>query len=742
MPASLLNPNDSAERQIEKLVKINGALMRRVEQATDVSGAAYAQFERAALLEEEVRNRTRDLEHALDLLNESNARLAEANRATEEARSNLANAIETVQEGFALFDPDEHLVMCNSRFGLHMPDIRDRFRPGITFRQYVDLVSGSQYLSLPENMNPADWAARRMKRHQDDHVIFNVRMVGSRWVQVSEHRTPDGGTVILQTDVSDIMRLERQERERMLDDQARLVRATLEHLDQGVCIFDNQARLAGWNQRVGAMLSIPARKFSMGTRFFTLFEGFAQGSSYSSGITESDIRDWITTSDSRPPISFEIQQGQNKTLAVHAQEMPDKGFVISFTDVSAERAAVRAIQQANELLEARVAERTLELADALTEAERANASKSRFVAAASHDLLQPLSAAKLYMASIEPGQDAERLHQIAEKARRSLDSVETILEALLDISMLDSGKAEVHRAPVPLGVILTQLAEELGPTARAKGLELKVVATSAIVLSDATYLRRIAQNLIGNAIRYTRTGKIVVGARRRSKSVRLEVWDTGPGIHPEQRDVIFREFQRLETAASAAEGMGLGLAIVERACALLGHPLDLVSSVNRGSGFLVELALAPAPDFTALSRRRTPPDTTPGLDGLIVLLVENDAELRNALTIALENWDVCVLPTSDATEALELIRDEGIHPDAIIADLQLDKGELGTDLLSDIRAHLGPVPSCIITASRSPAVIDTCVRHGWQLFHKPVALDTLRNFLTTAARTGAGTCGH
>ncbi|MCV2888745.1 PAS-domain containing protein [Ruegeria aquimaris] len=733
MTASLINPNDTPERQIEKLAKINAALMRRVEQAVDDSGAAYAQFERAALLEEEVRNRTRDLERALDLLNDSNARLAEANRATEEARSNLANAIETVQEGFALFDPDERLVMCNSRFGLHMPDIRDGFRPGISFRQYVDLVSGSRYLSLPENMTSAQWADGRMRRHQDDHVIFNVRMVGSRWVQVSEHRTPDGGTVILQTDVSDIMRLERLERERMLDDQARLIRATLEHLDQGVCIFNNQARLAGWNQRVGEMLSIPARKFSMGMGFFSLFEGFAEMSSYSSGITHDDIRDWVTSIETRPAISFEIRQGQNKTLSVHAQEMPDKGFVISFSDVSAERAAVRAIQQANEMLEARVAERTLELADALSEAERANASKSRFVAAASHDLLQPLSAAKLYIASIEPGQNPDQPHLIAEKARRSLDSVETILEALLDISTLDSGKAAVSRAPVSLGHILAQLAEELGPIARAKGLDLRVVPTEAIVLSDFTYLRRIAQNLLVNAIRYTARGKILVGVRHRAHSVRLEIWDTGPGIAPEQRDIIFREFQRLDSAASAAEGMGLGLAIVERACALLGHPLDLVSTVDRGSGFLVELATSHAPDFSGLVSNRNGRGNETGLGGLIVLLIENDGELRNAMTVAMEAWDVCVLPVADGDQAMDLIGTEGILPDAIIADWQLDNGALGTDVLARIEEQIGPVPSCVITASRTPVIIETCARHDWLLFHKPVAVEALRSFLSSVS---------
>ncbi|MCX8955409.1 PAS-domain containing protein, partial [Ruegeria sp. NA] len=223
----LTDPTDSVDRQNEKLRKIAEALMRRVEESTDASGAAYAQFQRAAVLEQEVRARTNDLERALELLNDSNARLAQANKDTEAARADLANAIETVQEGFALFNRDEKLVLCNSRFGLHMPDIQERLSPGLSFAEYVELVSRSGFLSLPETMTPTDWAKSRLDRHTDDHVVFNVRLVGNRWSQVSEHRTPDGGTVILQTDVTDIMRIERQERDRILDDKARLIRATL-----------------------------------------------------------------------------------------------------------------------------------------------------------------------------------------------------------------------------------------------------------------------------------------------------------------------------------------------------------------------------------------------------------------------------------------------------------------------------------------------------------------------------------
>ena len=239
----LINPADSPARQTEKLLTIATVLMRRVEQVTEDSGAAYAQFQRAAMLEDLVRDRTRDLERALDLLNASNGALAQANRETEAARQNLADAIETIQEGFALFDAADVLVMCNARFGLHMEDLRAHLKPGLTFNDYIDRVSRSPFLALPDGEGAKNWAIQRRNRHLDAHVIFNVRLIWDRWVQVSEHRTGDGGTVILQTDITDIIRMERQERGKLLDDQARVIRATLDHINQGVAIFDANSYL-------------------------------------------------------------------------------------------------------------------------------------------------------------------------------------------------------------------------------------------------------------------------------------------------------------------------------------------------------------------------------------------------------------------------------------------------------------------------------------------------------------------
>lgn len=714
MIETLINPADSAERRAEKLLTIAEALMRRVEQATDDSGAAYAQFQRAALLEDQVRERTQDLGRALDLLNESNARLAEAMREAETARQNLSSAIETVQEGFALFDREDRLVMCNSRFAMHMPDVHARLHPGLGFADYVAMVSRSPHLAL-EGDTGAGWAEGRMRRHKDEHVIFNVRLGGDHWVQVSEHRTADGGTVILQTDVTDIILAERHERGKLLDDQARMIRATLDHINQGVAIFDAEARLVGWNGRLGSLLALPVGRLRVGASFEAVFGRLPM---QFEGLTQRALLDWVAGAV-RAPLEFAVRRGEELILDVFAQGMPDGGFVLSFTDVTAERAALQALSRANETLEARVMERTLDLEDALANAERANASRSRFVAAASHDLLQPLSAAKLFISSIG-GEGLDKGAQVAlEKAQNALMSVEGLLDALLDISKLESGKAAVSVGAVSLGRLLQTLAEEFAPMAAAKGLRLVVVPCSATVDSDPAYLRRILQNLIGNAIRYTAQGRVLVGARRRGGVVRLEVRDTGPGIPEEAQNDIFKEFHRLNARASASEGMGLGLAIVERACALLGHPLGLTSEVGRGTCFMVQVPLSEGSDA---SPRVEIPDrrTGPVAADKIAFLVENDAELRRALGLLLEKWGMTVLEAASGEEALALIEEIGILPDIFIVDHQLGEGMTGIALLSRLRAQHGRVPARLITADRGRELQEMAALAGIEILYKPI----------------------
>ncbi len=725
---SLINPSDSLERQNEKLLQISRALMRKVEQKNEQSGLAYAQFERAALLEMQVQERTIDLERTLDLLQESNAQLETANRETDTARTNLYEAIETINEGFALFGPDDRLVLYNSRFCRDLRDVEAQLTEGLSFGDYVRLISTSGHLALPPNVSPRDWARGRTERHGDDHVVFNVRLNHDRWIQVSEHRTTRGGTVILQTDVTEIIRLERQERDRMRDQQAQILQATLDHLNQGVCIFDHAKNLVGWNKRMDTLLDLPPQEMAMGRNFMVLLDRLEQQLTFAESFDIDMLIRWANHNEGRSPIAFEVTRAGRQVLSVFAQEMPDRGFVISFTDVTAERAAARAMTDMNEQLERRVNDRTRELAVALSEAERANASKSRFVAAASHDLLQPLSAAKLFISSVMDQPDTPGVRNVIGKAETALASLEQIIEALLDISKLDAKRPAFDIQPVCLDAILSPLRDELTPVATAKGLDLRMVPSGLTVRSDPGYLRRIAQNLITNAIRYTDRGKVLVGVRRHGATARLEILDTGRGIALEDQESIFQEFKRLEGAGSEL-GLGLGLAIVERACKSLNHPLGLCSVPGRGSKFSVDLQIRSAP--SAKHRVHSAAGEPTGLSqkGQIVLLVENDPQLANAMIIMIEGWGAHVIHAPNGEDALDLLKDIELTPDALLLDCQLGQGMSGLELFRQIRASYGAIPTRMISADRGPTLQRDCDAMELALLRKPIDRNVLFGFL-------------
>ena len=733
MSDDLVNPADSLARQNEKLRVIAQVLMRRVEAITDDSGAAYAQFQRAALLEDQVRERTLELERALDLLNASNAAIVAANAETDAARRNLAQALETVQEGFALFDANDILVMCNSRFGMYLDDLSDVLKPGLRFDDYIEAVSQSQYFVLPAGQAPQDWAINRRRRHQERYVMFNVAMRGDAWVQISEHRTQDGGTVILQTDVTDIIRAEREERGKLLDDQARIIRATLDHINQGVAIFDAAANLVGWNRRLATLLALPLARLRVGGGFDALLAQLQRDFGFGAGMDAARLRLWVDGRSGRPDLSFDVWRA-GLVLTVFAQEMPESGFVMSFTDVTAERAAIAGLSLANETLEARVRARTLELEHALETAERANASRTRFVAAASHDLLQPLSAAKLFLSSIEASELTPEARGTLDKAHNALVSVEGILDALLNISKLESGKAAVTPSAVALGPLMAQLHEEFSGFAAAKGLRLSVRPCDFLVTSDAAYLRRILQNLIGNAIRYTARGKVLVGVRRRGALCHIEVWDTGAGIPDSEQANVFKEFHRLNAKASASEGMGLGLAIVERACALLGHPLSLASKLGGGSLFSVVVPLASG----TAAPVAIPPPSAVQMQGQIGFLIENDENLRRAMGQLLEKWGVDVLEASSGEEALALIDELGIAPDFMLIDQGLGTGISGLDVIAELRARFGDLPLRLLTADRSATLRAQTEAAAVKMVLKPVDAQGLRAVMAEFGLTTKG----
>lgn len=736
----MMSPEDGPERRQQKLVQIAQSLIRHVEDLPEDNGVGYAQFQRAAVLEDEVRARTRELEHALDLLNASNARLSEAYREKDVARQNLSNAIEAVQEGFALFDNSDVLIMCNSRFNALLPDIVEGLRPGLSFDQYLQLAASSRHLVMPPGMAREDWIAMRKRRHNERHFILTQGMAEGRWVQVSEQRTSDGSTAIIQTEVTDLIRAEREERGRLLDDQTRILQATLDHVPLGVCIFDGRLQLLGWNANLTEMLALPRTRLRAGLHFDELWHQLRRQFIFPPHQGANRLADWVRSV--RRKTSFEVElrrNGGTGSFAIFAQEIPDGGFVMSLDDVTDYRNAMQAIRHANETLEARVLKRTLELEDALTRAERANASRVRFVAAVSHDLMQPLSAATLYVGSLIEEVADERHRVRLEKTQRSLDSVSALLEALLDISRLEVGQAALTVEPIALGPLLHQLREEFTPIAEQKGLQLVFRPVEATVLSDRIYLRRILQNLISNAIRYTDKGRVLVAVRGRPDRKLIQVRDSGRGIAEADQEVIFGEFRRLDSKASAAEGLGLGLAIVERAATLLGHMLDLRSAPGCGSTFSVEVATTRLGDRRDSLPASTDSPAPEAFVDLTALIVENDHEVTSALSQLLEQWGVNVLDVASGEEAIALLEETGVEPELCLVDYQLGSGMDGMACLRAIGTMLPATRTrCLVTADRSEALQKQAAREGIEILHKPISPATLARVVMPAIRSGRG----
>lgn len=718
---NLLNPADPPERREEKLIRICQSLMHRVEHASNDNASAYQQFQRAVMLEEEVRDRTLDLEKALTLLNTSNTQLAAANDAAQAARAHLSNALEALQEGFALFGADDRLIMFNQRFCRQMPDVVEHLREGLSFEDYVRLVGRSRHVSLAAEGGAEAWVAQRLRMHSRRHAMFNLKLADGSYFQVSEQRTEDGGAAIIQTDVTEMIQAERAERARLLDDQAELVRATLDHIDRGVVIFNDDLRMVGWNRQLGALLVPPANLVRVGVRFKAMFDAITADVEFLDGATPGRLWDWVQNRADRGAHSFDARRG-DLTLSVLARVLPDGGFVMSFSDITAERAAIHTLRESKNILEARVEERTQELQTALGMAEQANQTKTRFVAAVGHDLMQPLSAAKLYLASFGAMSDQPETARVAGMAESALQSVEAIVGDLLEISKLDSGKAMMRLAPVPLNDLLQALSHEFQPAAAAKGITLRIRLSDLWVRSDASYLRRILQNLISNAVRYTSDGGVVVGVRRRGDAARVEVWDTGPGVPDDRRDEIFEEFNRLDAAVSASEGLGLGLSIVDRAAKALGHPVYLRSHLGLGSCFAIEAPIAAANDAAGPVRDQSP----------LVLIVARDSARRRTIAAQLETWGLLVMEAGGGAELSALIRDTGVRPDAVLTDRAN-----AADPVEGVRAHAAILDNARIAviAARGDAALPT---DDWTVLHEPLNASDVLEFIASAAPAPSG----
>jgi signal transduction histidine kinase len=371
-----------------------------------------------------------------------------------------------------------------------------------------------------------------------------------------------------------------------------------------------------------------------------------------------------------------------------------------------------------------------ELAAARMAAEEANRSKTRFLRAASHDLLQPLSAARLFLSNLAMMELGSEQSDLVKRLGNAFESVEELIRAVLDISRLDSQRIEFNRKPVSLNALFERLRDEFEAPAAARGLRLRFARSSLAVDSDPVFLRRIAQNLVSNAIKYTETGGVLVGARRAGTQAWLEVHDTGIGIPAEDCDQIFAEFHRLEQDGRGEPGMGLGLSIVKRACAKLEHPIALDSAPGRGTVFRIGLEIVARNAPVRQRGPRAQPDRD-RLRGLQALIVEDNAAMRHGYAVTLRNsWGMRTEVVDGTAGARAALAQPGRVPDLILADYHLGGSDTGLRTITVLREMSGiEIPAIVVTAHRNAAVVRSCARHGVRVLEKPIRPEDLRDAL-------------
>src|SRR5712672_2998997 len=514
-----------------------------------------------------------------------------------------------------------------------------------------------------------------------------------------------------------------------------ILQTALNHVRQGIAVFDADLQLICSNRQFGEILALPPHLVQLGIPLKEILEFMEAISPPGSGDSDALLEKRLAAYTTEGEPYLERLPDRHMVIEVRSNRMPGGGLVITFSDVTPSFEAAEALERANATLEKRVRDRTeeltrlnSELARAKSTAEDANNSKTRFLAAASHDILQPLNAARLYVTSLVERKNGGEDSRLVENIDDSLEAIEEILGALLDISRLDAGAMTPAISSFKMADLMRSLEIEFAPSARAKGLELTFVPCSLAAKSDRLMLRRLLQNFISNAIKYTPQGRVLVGCRRHGQSLQIGVWDTGVGIPVAKRGEIFKEFHRLEQGARIARGLGLGLSIVERLARVLNHGIAIDSNVSGGSVFSVAVPTAKAINHTAAVTSATPLSRTP-MSGSLIVCIENDTAILDGMRTLLTAWDAEVIAVADPEFAIAAIESSGRSITGLLVDYHLDRGN-GVAAIRDIRRRFGDgIPAILITADRSPHVRAAAREEKIAVLNKPVKPASLRALL-------------
>lgn len=530
---------------------------------------------------------------------------------------------------------------------------------------------------------------------------------------------------------------------RLLDDATEalqhnrdLLQIALDQMEQGITVFDRDFRLICWNRQYRALFDLPDEMGQVGVSLDQILRHLAER-----GDIPADQRvamlNRLTSFVS--PWQMELKTS-GRILELRSNPMPDGGIVATYADISGRVEQDLALKRANESLEQRVKTRTIELtrvneeltrvneelAQAQMLAEEANLGKTRFLAAAGHDILQPLNAARLYCSSLIEKAGKGPAGKAAINIESSLESVETILGAVLDISRLDAGAMKPDDTAFSLDGLLRQIGNDFRPLAAEKKLGLTIMPSSLTVTTDRNLLRRLIQNLVSNAIKYTRQGHILVGVRRRGELAEIQVIDTGIGIAGDKLNTVFHEFTRLDEGAREAEGLGLGLSIVDRIARVLRLEIRIFSNPGKGTRFSVILPVTAAQESRREVETRAPARAAASLSGLHVLCIDNDMRILEGMRLLLEGWG-CNVATATGSGDLDKVAVQ--RPDIVLADYHLDR-ETGLDVIIKLRAtHGDDLPAVLVTADRSNEVRAAAAGLDIPMINKPLKPAVLRSMM-------------
>ena len=655
--------------------------------------------------------------------------MAQRETALAEKNNLLQATLDNIFEGVAVFDRSLVLVAWNNELVRLFSLPSSVVRRGAGFADFAAYLAalGASGVDLAGRLEPLSKAPLK----------FEIEWLGERSLEAQRNPMPGGGFVLTFADITQRKRIEQA-----LRDGERRIRLITDAMPALISYVDAEERYRFINEPYCRWLgrseeSIVGRRMTdvLPPEFYQWRQSYVRRALNGEGVTfEVELTPPGTPEPAFGLATFVPHVGEDRRIL---------GFFALLQDITERRQMKATLQRRveertaaltllNEALQREIADRrAIEEALQITksEAEQANLGKTKFLAAASHDLLQPLNAARLFVSALSEREHDKTNRQLVDNAEESLGAVEDLLGALLDISKLDAGAVSPEVIDFEIGSLLVPLTTEYTVLAAERGLRFRSVASSCVLRSDIRLLRRILQNLLANAIRYTGRGKILLGCRRTASGVRIEVWDTGTGIPAEKLEEIFEEFRQLDNPATRHErGMGLGLAIVRRIAKTLNIPVGVRSIPGRGSMFFVTVPYGTAP--VAL------PGTCPAatleqpLSGAVVLVIDNDRSILSGMEALLGGWDCRVHSALSGDEALRLLPSLRAPPDVVIADYHLDDGALGLTELDRISRACGrSLPAILITANRATEIQALAKQHGCRLLRKPIKPAQLRSLL-------------